>query len=156
MNLHFTNVTRFVILLQWLAVPGSEHPRGQWMDAFVWIWGLGSLRQKAKKGRDLSSCVTQCSLFGHALNTRCVQMSYKTDRYAHKTKSTFVRWPELYNSQCDVDFKYTLLTTIGQYAATHFTVCQTTTDKSVTVCGLLLATVSVFPHKSKISHFNGG
>lgn len=83
-------------------------------------------------------------------------MSYKTDRYAHKTKSTFVCWPELYNSQCDVDFKYTLLTTTGQYAATHFTVCPTTTDESVTVCGLLLAAVSVFPRKSKMSHFNGG
>lgn len=61
------------------------------------------LRQKAKKGTDLSFCVTQYFKFGHALNTGHVRMSYKTDKYAHRTNTTSESWPALDSSQNDVD-----------------------------------------------------
>lgn len=84
-------------------MPGSEYQEdSEWML----LWGGLSTwlsRQKAKKGKDLSSCVNHCFLFGHAFNTERVQMSYKTDRCAHRTNATSESWPEFYNSQCDVD-----------------------------------------------------
>lgn len=72
------------------------------MDAFV---GLGSeyLALGQKKGKDPSSLVSpKVSLFDHASNTQRVQMSHRTDRYAHRTIAPSESWPGIYN-QCDVD-----------------------------------------------------
>lgn len=40
-------------------------------------------------------------------------------------------------------------------STTHITVCQSAVDKSVTMCGLLLAIVSVFPHKLIKKNYKG-
>lgn len=85
-------------------MPGSEYQdNSEWML----LWGSEDFcslgKKKAKKGKNLSSCAIQCSLFGHAFNTQRVHMSHKTDRYAHSSNATFESWPESYNSQRDVD-----------------------------------------------------
>lgn len=134
-------------------------PRRQWLNASVGGQRTRLSRQKAKKGKDLSSCVTDVfylvmlstlNVFNCLTKLTDMNIGQMLPRKAGQNLTiTNVMWT------CNRPSNIHCWQIEGIVYNPHN--CPTAINKSVTTCGRLLAIVSVFPHKlKKISHFKRG